>query len=76
MNGTGVHVAEGVLQAGGGRYVCCLVATMPPPWPRRDCILVQIAATLTMQDKVPFVSPEPLLSQPNLIEEAPVSETA
>jgi len=60
----GVHVADGVLQAGGARYVCCLVTRMPPPWHRRDCLLVQIAATLSGQDKVPFVSPEPLLSQP------------
>ena len=62
---SGIQVADGVLDAGGARYVCCIVTQMPPPWHHQWCILVQIVATLTGQDKVPFVSPEPLLSQPN-----------
>ena len=48
----------GVFLVGSARYPCCIVMDEPPPYHRRMCLAVQIALSLTGQDKMPFALEE------------------
>lgn len=45
----------GMFLVGSARFPCCTILDEPPPYHWRMCLVVQIAAAMTGQDRTPFM---------------------